>query len=450
MPERIVLTVAQLNELANQALRGQFGDVWVRGELSGVKLWSSGHIYFTLKDENSRIDAVCFRFSAQRLKFRLEDGMQVIAHGRLEIYAGSGRYQLVVDSLEPEGLGVLQKAFEQLKNKLAAEGLFAPERKRPLPALPRTVGIVTSPTGAVIRDMLRTMRLHRARVRVYLYPAQVQGDGAAATIVAGIKALNEFGVDVMIVGRGGGSIEDLWCFNEESVARAIAASAVPVISAVGHEPDFTISDFVADVRAATPTAAAVLVASGWEKLERDLAELWLGLTDAMEQFLAERARMVEELTAHRAFESVRLKLSDSARRLESALARMSAAVQRQSHERRAALSLLLQRLTRQHPVERLLRRRELLRGLLSRLDRPVQRLLQNGRARLAESVGRLEVLSPLASLRRGYAIARRPDGAVVSRTGDVAPGQQINLTVTDGTIGCSVTDIRSSQQQTEV
>ncbi len=449
MAERVVLSVAQLNKLAAQALRELFAEVWVRGELSGVKQWPSGHIYFSLKDENSRIDAVCFRYSAQRLKFRIEDGMQVIAHGKLEIYSGSGRYQLVVDSLEPEGLGALQKAFEQLKKKLAAEGLFAPERKRPLPALPRTVGIVTSPTGSVISDMLRMMRLHRARVRVLLYPAQVQGEGAAATIVAGIAALNGLAVDVMIVGRGGGSIEDLWCFNEEAVARAIAAAAVPVISAVGHEPDFTISDFVADARAATPTAAAVLVAAGWEKLERDLADSWRALLDAMEQSLAERARTLGDLAAHRAFESVRLKLSDSARRMESALARASASVQRRTHERRTALAALMQRLARQHPVERLLRRRDALRGLLARLDRPVLRQLQDDRALLAGAAGRLEVLSPLASLGRGYTIARKLNGAVVSHTGDVWPGLRIELTVTDGAIDCSVLNTRQAPQQQE-
>ena len=262
-PQRKIYSVSELSQQIRNLLEKEFPDVWVVGEVSNFRAASSGHLYFTLKDESAQIRAVCFRNQARYLKFRPQDGISVIARGHLSVYETRGEYQLYIEYLEPAGLGALQLAFEQLKQKLAAEGLFDPGRKKPLPLLPRTVGVVTSPTGAVIRDILRVLRRRFRNMNVMLGPVKVQGEGAAEEIVEGIKTLNrQTGVDVIIVARGGGSLEDLWAFNEEIVARAIAASKIPIISAVGHETDFTIADFVADLRAPTPSAAAALVVRG--------------------------------------------------------------------------------------------------------------------------------------------------------------------------------------------
>ena len=258
--ERTILTVSEVSEHIKIVLEDTFFDIWVEGEISNLRTPSSGHSYLTLKDEQSQIRAVLFKMQRRYLRFDPKDGMLVIARGRISLYEPRGEYQLVIDYMEPKGIGALQIAFEQLKARLAQAGLFDPARKRPLPTLPRCIGIVTSPTGAVIRDMLQILRRRFTNLHVCIYPVRVQGDGAAQEITQGIEALNRYpGIDVIVVARGGGSIEDLWAFNEETVARAIYASSIPVISAVGHEIDYTIADFVADVRAPTPSAAAELV-----------------------------------------------------------------------------------------------------------------------------------------------------------------------------------------------
>ena len=258
-PSEGVLTVTALTAQMQRLFTREYGDVRVAGEISGFKVWTSGHAYFTLKDAGAQIRCVLFRGAMRYLRFRPADGLAVVARGSVEIRAERGEYQLIVTGLEPQGYGALQLAFEQLKQRLAEEGLFAAERKRPLPRFPRRIGIVTSPKGAVIRDMISVLRRRWPAIEVRLYPAQVQGQGAAAEVCAGLDYFSRTAwADVVIVGRGGGSLEDLWTFNEESVARAIAACATPVISAVGHETDFTIADFVADLRAPTPSAAAEL------------------------------------------------------------------------------------------------------------------------------------------------------------------------------------------------
>ena len=270
-PQRQVYSVSELTQRLKGLLETQFPDVWVAGEISNLRPATSGHLYFTLKDSNAQLRAVCFRSQARYLKFKPRDGVSVIARGRLSVYEARGEYQLLVELLEPAGLGALQLAFEQLKAKLAAEGLFDTARKKPLPVLPRTVGIVTSPSGAVIRDILRVLRRRYRNMNALLYPVRVQGEGAAQEIVQAIEHLNRRGgVDVMILARGGGSLEDLWAFNEEDVARAIAASRIPIISGVGHESDFTIADFVADLRAPTPSAAAELVVHRKQDFQAEL------------------------------------------------------------------------------------------------------------------------------------------------------------------------------------
>ncbi|MFO7676392.1 MAG: exodeoxyribonuclease VII large subunit [bacterium] len=438
-----VLTVAQVNRLVAGMLAERFHDIWVTGEVSNLKAYPSGHCYFVLKDDAAQLDAAMFRGSVARLKFRLEDGMQVVGHGRLDLYEPRGRFQLILDRAEPAGLGALQAAFEQLKRRLAAEGLFDEERKRPLPALPRTVGIVTSTAGAALRDMLRTLALHRARVRVLVYPAQVQGEGAAEQVAAGVRALSaRDDVDVIIVGRGGGSIEDLWCFNEEVVARAIAGSRVPVVSGVGHETDFTIADFAADLRAATPTAAAQAVARGWDDLERRLGELAGRLAEAVERALADRERRLDELARHRAFESALARLADARHRAERAAARAGAAAAAGIHRRVEAANRLGERLAGQNPQARLERARRRLESATALAARRVEALAREQRARLREALARLDALSPLASIGRGYALLRTPAGAVVSRVGQVAAGDRLEALVSDGRVDCEVRGTR--------
>ncbi len=437
--KRKVLTVSQVNGLVAGMLGEYFSDVWIEGEVSNFKAYPSGHLYFALKDEGSQLQAVCFRHSASRLKFALEDGLLVVGHGRLEVYQPTGKYQVILDTIEPKGLGALQKAFEQLKRKLEKEGLFAEERKRALPPLPRTVGIVTSPAGAAIHDMLRTLRLHRAHVKVVLFPAQVQGEGAAGQIAEGIATLcARPEIDVVIVGRGGGSIEDLWPFNEEVVARAIAASRVPVISGVGHETDFTIADFVADVRAATPTAAAQLVARAWEELETRLSDLAAQLLESLQQVLFEKEQAVDELARHRAFELMAARLAELGYKVERMAATVEGATRTALRRAVADLTVLDERLNRQSPVAQVLRRKVALQTLAARLERPVLALLSRRGVRLGQAAAGLDALSPLASLGRGYSICFKPDGSVVSRTGQVRTGEDVTLRVSDGSIGCRV------------
>jgi len=436
---RKVLSVSQVYQLVAGMLGEYFSDVWIEGEVSNFKAYPSGHFYFALKDEGSQLSAVCFRHSAQRLKFELEDGMQVVAHGRLEVYQPTGRYQVILDTIEPKGLGALQKAFEQLKRRLEREGSFAPERKRPLPALARTVGIVTSPSGAAIHDMLRTLRVHKAQVFVLLYPAQVQGEGAAEQIAEGVAALcARPEVDVIIVGRGGGSIEDLWPFNEEVVARAIASSRVPVISGVGHETDFTIADFVADVRAATPTAAAQLVARPWEELETRLKDLAGQLLEATEQVLFEKQQAIDELVRHRAFDLMAAHLAELNHRVERMAGAAEGAARARLRDAVAALTALDRSLNGLNPVARILRQRVTLQALIARLEKPTLAFMSRQNVRLGQAGARLDALSPLASLGRGYSICLKPDGSIVSRIGQVEAGDGVRLRVSDGSIDCRV------------
>lgn len=416
-----------------------FSDIWVSGEISGLRAYPSGHLYFGLKDKESQVDCVCFRSAAESLKFKLGDGLEVVAHGRVEVYVPRGKYQLVLDRFEPRGLGALQKAFEQLKEKLEKEGLFRAERKKPLPGLVRVLGIVTSPAGAAIQDMLKTLWLHRARMRVVLYPAQVQGEGAAGQIAEGIGTLAERGdVEAIIIGRGGGSLEDLWPFNEEIVARAVAGSRVPVVSGVGHETDFTIADFVADVRTATPTAAAQLVARGWEEFEARLRDSGRHLVEGVEQQLLDREQVLTELVRHRAFELVRHRLDQARHRAERLLFRAGGLVNSELAGHRERMSRAANRLAQQHPKAVLLRHRARLAGAAGRLSRLCELGLARVQARLEKAGGQLDALSPLASLSRGYSVCRRSDGSLLRSVRQVKVGEQVEVRVSDGGLGCRV------------
>jgi exodeoxyribonuclease VII large subunit len=321
--ERRVYTVSELTAGIKGALEGAFPAVWVEGEISNLRVPSSGHAYFTLKDEGAQISAVLFRSRGRRVRFEPEDGMRVLAFGALDVYAARGQYQLVVELMEPQGLGALQLAFEQLKRKLEAEGLFDDGRKRKLPVYPRVIGIVTSPTGAAIRDMLNIIGRRFGDLRILIAPVRVQGDGAAAEIVQALVNLQEMAeLDVIVVGRGGGSIEDLWAFNEEAVARAIVACRVPVISAVGHETDFTIADFVADLRAPTPSGAAELVVREKLAVVARLADLYDRLTQAITADVTAHRERLEFLTRRRVLTDPTRPLRDLYRRLDDLQGRL--------------------------------------------------------------------------------------------------------------------------------
>jgi len=390
---RKFLTISELNDLIKGTLETRLDALWVQGEISNFRVPPSGHFYFTLKDHKCQIAAVMFRRQGARLRFVPENGMAVLCYGRVGLYSLRGDLQLCVEDLEPHGQGALYLAFEQLKNKLAAEGLFAPERKRLLPFLPACVGIVTSDHGAALHDMLRILRDRFYERRVVVRPVKVQGDGAAREIAAGIGDLNRLhGVDVIIVGRGGGSLEDLWAFNEEIVARAICASRIPVISAVGHEIDFTIADFVADQRAPTPTAAAEMVVPRKADLLEQLEALELQLHKCMEFKLA-NARENLTLWVKR--------LADPGRKL------------RENQQRVDELS--------------------------ADLLRRMQSGLRACKERLNHEAGRLNALSPLAVLERGYSITHKlPDEHIVKDAAALSAGDRVRITFGSGKALCRV------------
>src|SRR5271155_1041866 len=305
MPERRIWKVSELTERISRLLEGAFPDIWVEGEVSNYHAAQSGHLYFILKDAGSQMRCVCFRDQVRGLKFRPEDGLHVTVRGSLGVYEPRGEYQVSVSHIEPVGLGALQLAFEQLKKKLQEEGLFDAARKKPLPILPRCIGVVTSPTGAAIRDILRVLKRRFANVHVQIYPVKVQGEGAAAEVVAALRHFNRAKLaDVVIVARGGGSLEDLWAFNEEIVARAIAASEIPIITGIGHEIDFTIADFVADLRAPTPSAAAEIVVRSRQEFERHIAEHLRHVSQRMRYLVSERKHRVRDLQVHRGFRQI--------------------------------------------------------------------------------------------------------------------------------------------------
>jgi exodeoxyribonuclease VII large subunit len=439
-PERKIYSVSELSLDLKNLLEKQFPDVWVTGEVSNFRAASSGHFYFTLKDAKAQIRAVCFRNQSRYLKFKPQDGISVIARGHLSVYEARGEYQFCVDYVEPAGLGALQLAFEQLKAKLAAEGLFDPARKKALPALPRAVGVVTSPTGAVIRDILRILQRRFRNMNVTLYPVKVQGEGAAQEIVEGIEYFNRHRVvDVMIVARGGGSLEDLWAFNEEIVARAIAASRIPVISAVGHETDFTIADFVADLRAPTPSAAAELVVHRKQDFVDELREaarrmvqmLRLKLSEAREQFTA--------LRMHRAFQTMLTRLGERAQRVDDALAALARLIRFRLNTARRDWLRASAGITRYDFGRLLGLKRAALESRDRRFETTFRQVMLARRNRLLQVEAILKERSPLTILNRGYSITRDAQGRVVRDAAQVSVGDDLSIRLARGELGTTVT-----------
>jgi len=426
--DRAVLTISELTARIREALEDRFPAVWVEGEISNYRVYGSGHAYFTLKDADAQLRVVLFRNRARRIKFEPGDGLHVMAFGSIEVYPQRGEYQMVIELLEPKGLGALQLAFDQLKARLQAEGLFDQARKRELPRFPRKIGVVTSPSGAAIRDVLRVIGRRFGELHIVIAPARVQGDGAAEEIVQGLRDLNALGhVDVIIVGRGGGSLEDLWAFNEEIVARAIVASKAPVVSAVGHEVDFTIADFVADLRAPTPSAAAELVVREKQAVVDTLDELRERLARAAARPLRDLERRVDELA---------LGLRRG----------MRATLERARHRERLAVGAL----AAASPLARLTRGRNRLERLDARLRDEIRHRFAGSQHRLGAAVGRLDSLSPLAVLGRGYSLTRTAAGEIVRNARQVKIGDDVRVLLDEGSLDARVSATRERDDRPQV
>ena len=438
--ETTIFSVEELNRQIRQLIEGELGLVWIQGEISNFKAHTSGHFYFSLKDSKSQVSAVMFRGYNSRLKFKPTDGLEVVVRGRVSVYEPRGSYQIVCEMMEPVGAGALQKAFEQLKEKLKNEGLFDAAKKRPLPALPRHVAIVTSPTGAAIRDMINVLSRRHRGLKITVIPTIVQGEAAAPKIIEALKQSYQLvaseNVDAIIIGRGGGSIEDLWAFNDEKLARTIAQSPVPIISAVGHEIDFTIADFVADLRAPTPSAAAELVVknaadltqkidslkryliSGWEKnLRLDLQKL-----KSLSQRLVDPQRCLQDLT----------------QRNDELWVRLQQAMQSYLHKKKLEIKLSTE--TLKSPEQILMGKRNQLETARFKLNSFSQRLVDKKKFKLERLMSNLDGLSPLKVVERGYSVTTL-NKVLVKSSDQLKKGDEVQIKLMKGTFSAKVTDV---------
>jgi exodeoxyribonuclease VII large subunit len=428
--------------MVRASLESDFAEVWLEGEISNLRAPGSGHLYCTLKDQTSQIRAVIFRSAAVRLRFGLEEGLHVVVRGRLSVYEPRGEYQIILDHLEPKGRGALQLAFEQLKRRLEAEGLFDREDKQSLPQFPRTIGIVTSPTGAAVRDLITVLHRRCPILNIIIAPVPVQGAGSAEQITAAIKALNRLRVvDVIVVGRGGGSLEDLWSFNEEAVVRAIAASRVPIVSAVGHETDVTLADFAADVRAPTPSAAAELVAPVLTEIVERLGMLTARCQQALSSQCLEQHQRLDLLLAH--MNNIRLRILKEAQRVDGAVAGMREAVRVQLRQAMVDAHAWTQGLMSKSPAFHVRRDLVIVPQLRSRLIAAMNHGLKRKVQHTHAYLGRLNGLSPLAILDRGYGILETMPGRQIIRdAGQVSVGEAVLARLARGQIRCTVEEIR--------
>ena len=447
-PQRRIYTVRDLVSTVRTGLEREYTDIWISGEISNYRPADSGHLYFTLKDGEAQLRVVMFRMQARLLRFRPDNGMEVIARGRVTVYETRGELQLISEYLEPKGAGALQIAFEQLKAKLAAEGLFDDDRKRPIPMLPRSIGVVTSPRGAAIHDMLNVLRRRHATARLLIYPAQVQGEAAASEVAAGIRYFNKSKtVDVIVIARGGGSLEDLAAFNNEGLARVISASELPVISAIGHETDFTIADFVADLRAPTPSAAAEMVISARQQLEAQIESLGRRLEHGIRYRLMVKRQRFQDLSEHRAV----LRMTDAIRRRQQRLDDLSGKLwtserdKLQSYRRRLELAAIR---VRHHDLRRVLQgmRKDLL-TVSSQLPRGIRSLIQNRRAKWEQSAAKLNALSPLNILERGYAVVFDPAGRPLTDAARVSIGDELKVRLSRGDLDAQVLRTKAGNKQ---
>lgn len=442
MDQARILTVKDLNRYIRLKMEGDtmLSDVWIRGEISNFTHHSSGHMYFTLKDEGSRIRAIMFATHNRRLPFIPKEGSRVIARGNVSVYERDGQYQFYAVQMQPDGIGSLYLAYEQLKKKLEDEGLFAADRKRPLPKYPRTIGVITSPTGAAVRDIMITIRRRYPQAQAVLYPVLVQGKGAAPSIVKAIRTMNELGeADVLIVGRGGGSLEELWAFNEEMVARAIFESRIPVISAVGHETDFTIADFVADLRAATPTAAAELAVPSSAELSAQLAQRRRQLGQALQQRLKTSRERLAALQRSPVLVYPRRYMLQHAERLDMLSLQLQRTMKSKlslHQQRQLSLKQGLIRFNPRTQLESAAQRREVsTRQLVSSM----QSLMKEKTSRLQSDIRHLDALSPLKIMSRGYSLVYdEQEKHLVKSLDDVQLGDLVHVRLSDGQLQCQV------------
>jgi exodeoxyribonuclease VII large subunit len=444
---RRVYSVSQVTDRIRALLEERFFEIWVEGEISNCFVAKTGHMYFTLKDAQAQIKAVMFRSAIRYLRFKPQDGLRVVARGRLTVYDPKGEYQIVCEHLEPEGLGARQLAFDQLKERLAHEGLFDPRRKRALPALPRKIGVVTSLDGAAVRDIIKVLRRRYANAHIVIRPTRVQGDGAALEIARAMAAIGKVkGVDVVIVGRGGGSIEDLWAFNEEVVARAIAGCPVPTISAVGHETDVTIADFVADMRAPTPSAAAEIVVARkddfWARIDR-LGQRVETLMQGRLHRIRARIGAIESRSGYAGFAT---RVAMRARRADDLSHQLLRAVRAGLGRRERGYQALRLALERYDVRRRFATIRTQLVGVDGRLKASADRRLHVADARLRGAAARLESLSPLAVLARGYAVCWNADRtAIIRDAAAVERGDRVHVKLERGQLECEVTAHSSTE-----
>jgi exodeoxyribonuclease VII large subunit len=443
--EKTILTVSRLTALLRGVLEENFEQLWVQGEVSNLSYPSSGHCYFTLKDAGAQLRCVMFKSAVKNLKFRLVDGMALTVRGRISVYDQRGEYQLICEYLEPAGIGALQTAFLQLKEKLAAEGLFADAHKVPLPSFPHNIGVITSPTGAAVHDILNVLRRRFASVHVLIYPVRVQGEGAAVEIARAIDDMNRLAaVDVLIVGRGGGSLEDLWAFNEEPVARAVFRSKIPLISAVGHETDWSICDFVADLRAPTPSAAAELVVASAAELRSRTETLAQRLQRAMEALLIGHDNQLRGL--RRALHDPRTMLGHLAQRLDDLSIRLDLSLATAVTRRRERFERCRDALRHCGPDGEIKASRQRINYLELRAESLLKQRLEVARQQFGDNGARLEVLSPLKTLARGYAIATRGSaGEVVSDAATLNVGELIALRLHVGQAHCRVESLDTAK-----
>lgn len=445
-PARRIWRVADLVSAVRTTVERGYTDVWVEGEISNFRPAESGHLYFTLKDGEAQIRIVMFRSQARLLRFRPEDGMQIIARGRVTIYDARGELQLSAEFLEPVGAGALQLAFEQLKNKLGKEGLFDPSRRKPIPQLPKRIGIVTSPRGAALHDMLNILGRRHENVSILIYPAQVQGEAAPTEVASGVRYFNRSKtVDVIVIARGGGSIEDLAAFNDEGLARVIASSHVPVISAIGHETDFTICDFVADLRAPTPSAAAELVIESKHRLSEHLAHLQQRLGRATRYQLSLARNQLTELAQHGAFARIEDLLGRRTQRLDELIFRLGSGFRGSLRDYQRRLEIAAARVRHFDFRRSLAATRTQLNSETEALVRAMQVRVTEHRAQLNQILGKLEALSPVQILGRGYALVFDTEGKLVKDAAQIKAGQQIRAQLAKGSLTAEVKKVTSTE-----
>jgi exodeoxyribonuclease VII large subunit len=440
-------SVSDLNRKVKIELEGQYSGIWLVGEISNFIAHRSRHYYFSLKDELSQIAVVMFYQANRKLKFMPEDGLEVLLYGKLSLYTPRGTYQIIVEEMEPKGIGSLQFAYDQLKKKLASEGLFDESRKQPIPRFPCTVGIITSPTGAAIKDLLRI--LEKITVRVLVFPSRVQGDEAAGEIIKGLDVLNKMtGIDLLILSRGGGSMEDLWPFNEEAVARAIASSHIPIITAIGHETDFTIADLASDVRASTPSAAAALIVQNMRDLESQLDQHLRSLTRESRIFVAEKRERISALMLRRGILGLEGMIKEKMQSADEYSRRLAASTETLLQNALSQWRLASSNLSFQRIQSQLLMDEKALQNTQTRLLLSVRQVIGNARTAFSIISGLLHSLSPLSILKRGYSVCRTAiKGKIVRRSSEVSEGQHIDVRLYKGSLLCEIKE-RSHDKKT--